>query len=175
MRVVAALLVLLVLAAVTPASAAAIARPEPVALPEPTQPPLLVVEGAIGATNRDGAAVFDRPMLHALGLRTLRTSTTWTDGVPTFEGVLLRDVLRAVAAQGETVEAIALNDYRIRIPVSDFETYDVLIALSMNGKELTARDKGPLWIVYPRDDHPELKNGRRDHRWVWQLKTLRVR
>ncbi len=168
-RVVVAL-VMLLLATVVPAAAT-----DPVSLPEPTAPPLLVVDGAIDIANRDGAAVFDRPMLESLGLRTLRTSTTWTDGTVLFEGVLMRDVLRAAGARGETVEAAAINDYRIRIPITDFETYDVLIALRMNGKDLSLRDKGPLWIVYPRDDHSELKNGRRDHRWVWQLNRLRVR
>lgn len=143
-------------------------------LPQPSGAPLLTVDGAIDATNRDGKAVFDRAMLERLGLHTLRTSTTWTDGINTFEGVLARDVMAAVGARGATVIATALNDYRIDIPVSDFSTYDVLFALRMDGKDLTARDKGPLWIVYPRDDHEELQDGRMEHRWVWQLNALRV-
>ena len=45
----------------------------------------------------------------------------------------------------------------------------------MDGEELRVRDKGPLWIVYPRDDFPELDNRLIRSRWVWQVKELMVR
>jgi hypothetical protein len=83
-------------------------------------------------------------------------------------------VLEAVRARGRTVVASALNDYLIEIPVSDFQDYPVLFALKMNGRELTVRDRGPIWIVYPRDDFPELRNERVNARWVWHLNALMV-
>ena len=42
------------------------------------------------------------------------------------------------------------------------------------GRELLARGKGPVWIVYPRDKVPALRDAKFDHRWVWQLRTLTV-
>jgi hypothetical protein len=42
----------------------------------------------------------------------------------------------------------------------------------MNGQMLTRRDKGPLWIIYPRDAVPMLREERFEHRWVWQLYRL---
>ena len=144
-------------------------------LPQPQGRVILTVGGTIAATNGDAKASFDRDMLAELGLRTVRTSTTWTDGVKTFEGVLARDLLARVGAKGSKVTATALNDYAIDIPMSDFETYDVLLALRMDGKDLLPRDKGPVWIVYPRDEKPELRDPRFDSRWVWQLKALQVR
>jgi hypothetical protein len=59
--------------------------------------------------------------------------------------------------------------------MADFAKYPVLLAYSMDGKALTARDKGPLWIVYPRDDYPEIKDPLLDSRWVWQLKEIDVK
>jgi hypothetical protein len=82
--------------------------------------------------------------------------------------------MRAVGAAGERVVASALNDYEIDIPLQDFEDYPVLFALKMNGQDLTVRDRGPIWIVYPRDDHAELRNERVNARWVWQLSGLTV-
>ena len=41
--------------------------------------------------------------------------------------------------------------------------------------DLTARDKGPIWIVYPRDDIPELRNPRMDANWIWQLAKIEVK
>lgn len=164
--------VLAVLGATTLSVTAASADP---GMRLPTGRVILTIEGAITTPNRQGKAVFDAKMLRRFRRARLKTSTSWTKGRPVFEGVLVRDVLRAVGARGRTVTAVALNDYRIEIPVSDFETYDVLFATHMNGRRLTARDKGPIWVVYPRDRHRELQNQKSDARWIWQVVRLSVR
>lgn len=105
----------------------------------------------------------------------METTTVVTDGVKRFDGFLMRDLLAYVGADGGTVTAIALNDYVIDIPMEDFSRFDVLVATSMDGTRLLPSDKGPLWIVYPRDDHQELQDIRYDYRWVWQLIELDVR
>lgn len=145
------------------------------ALPRPTGAVVLTVSGGIANTNAGADARFDRAMLEKLGVRALRTSTTWTTGIKTFEGVLARDVMKTVGAQGAEVRAVALNDYAVSIPMADFERYDVLLAFRMDGQDLTARDKGPLWVVYPRDAHRELNDSKFDARWAWQLKRLEVK
>ena len=48
-------------------------------------------------------------------------------------------------------------------------------AFRQNGAVLTVRDKGPLWIVFPRDDYPELNDPRVDLQWVWQLRAIEIR
>lgn len=135
---------------------------------------ILTVGGEIGMTNADDEARLDAAMLEALPRERLTTHTSVTDGPQRFEGFLARDLLEALQAEGETVTALALNDYLAEIPITDFERYDVLLADTMNGERLTRRDKGPLWIVYPRDDHAELQDIRYDYRWVWQLHRLEV-
>ncbi len=144
-------------------------------LAKPNGRVLLTVTGAIELTNAQGKAEFDRDMLRRLGTSRLRTSTSWTDGATLFEGVPASDVLRAVGAHGTVVAATALNDYVIEIPVADFDKYSVLFALSMNGVVLTARDRGPIWVVYPRDDFPELRNPTADAKWIWQLVSIDIR
>jgi len=118
---------------------------------------------------------FDRAMLEQIGSGFLQTTTPWTDGRPVFRGVLARDLLAAIEAEGEMVRAIALNDYRYDIPLSDFARYPVLIAYEMNGEPLSVRDKGPLWIVYPLDQFSELRNSKTRRKMVWQLDELQVR
>ena len=143
-------------------------------LPSPTGEVILTIQGNIERKNAPEGAQFDRQMLEALGIERLRTSSPWTDGVPEFEGVPARKVMEAVGARGTTVIASALNDYQAEIPVSDFADYPVLFALKMDGRDLTVRDRGPIWIVYPRDDFSELRNERVNARWVWQLNGLTV-
>jgi hypothetical protein len=143
-------------------------------LPAPAGPVILTVAGSIAVTNGDSGAAFDRDMLYALGISELTTTTPWTDGQRVFSGVLGRAVLARVGAEGTTVLAFALNDYTVEIPMEDFEKYDVLLATEMDGEEMLVSDKGPIWIVYPRDSDPELQDRRMHDRWVWQLKALQV-
>jgi hypothetical protein len=51
----------------------------------------------------------------------------------------------------------------------------VLLAMRMNGQALTPRDKGPIWIVYPRDDYAPLRDPKINDRWIWQLKAIDVK
>ncbi len=153
-------------------TAARVVAAEP--LPEPTGPVILRVTGSIEVTNSERGAEFDRDMLETLGTAEISTTTAWTDGPQHFEGVLLRSVLERVGAAGTTITGIALNDYRAPIPFEDAARYDVLLAGVMNGTELQVRDRGPLWVVYPRDTHAELQDPQYNDRWVWQLRELQV-
>jgi hypothetical protein len=142
-------------------------------LPKPEGPVLLTILGAIEQTNAPGRAQFDRAMLEALGKSSLRTRSMWADDAQHFEGVPLRTVLDRVGANGKNLRAKALNAYEVTIPVSDLQ-YEPLIAMQVDGKVLTLRDKGPLWVVYPRDDHEVLQDLRYDSRWIWNLNQLQV-
>ena len=93
----------------------------------------------------------------------------------TVEGVLLSDLMERVGATGTTAVAVALNDYKVDIPAEDFTNYPVILAYRMDGDLLKIRDKGPLWIVYPQDDFPDLKTKQTQAKWVWQVKEIRFR
>ena len=136
---------------------------------------ILEVRGKILNTNGQGVALFDRQMLESLPQETVATVTPWTDGQTTFTGPLVRAVLKLVGAGGKQVEAVALNDYGVVIPTVDFEDYRVILAMLMNGKPMGVRDKGPLWVIYPWSEHPELQTDVVHGRSIWQLKAMNVR
>lgn len=105
----------------------------------------------------------------------VKTATQWTDGVKVFQGPLVTDVVKAAGFQltaDMTVRAVALNGYEVDIPAGDFLRWPVILAWSMDGKVFTRRDKGPLWVVYPRDSDKSLHDAKYDHRWAWQLRQL---
>jgi hypothetical protein len=117
---------------------------------------------------------FNMKLLKSLPQRTFVTKTPWYKDPVKFTGPLLRDVLAAAKVKGESMSAIALDDYQTKIPFSDAADYDVILAHQMDGKTLTPKDKGPLFVVYPYDSKPELQSVRFYERSIWQLKALRV-
>lgn len=144
-------------------------------LPPPTGNPILEMSGNVTVTTDGKVARFDMAALEALGTTTVRTTTKWTEGPVTFEGVLMRDLLKKVGASGTEITAVALNDYKVKIPIADFEKFNVILAYRRDGKTMPVRDKGPLWIMYPFDDNPSLKTDLYFARCAWQLKAIEVR
>ena len=150
--------------------------PAPAAdLAKPTGKVLLTVSGNVSNQNAGDKAEFDFEMLQALGVSKIETTTAWTQGTKTFEGILLKTLVDTVGAAGSTAEVIALNDYKVDIPMEDFTDYPVILAYQMDGERLKIREKGPLWVVYPEDDNPELKNKQVQAKWVWQVKEIRFK
>ena len=135
---------------------------------------ILTVTGAITETNSGEAAEFDLAMLEAFDAVEFETTTIWTDGVQTFVGVELDDLLTAMGAEGTTLRAIALNDYAVDIPVSDAVDGGPIIAYRRNGETMSLRDKGPLWVVYPFDSTPEYQSELIYSRSIWQLNRIEV-
>jgi hypothetical protein len=134
--------------------------------------PVLSVSQAAGqnATPVD----LDMAALEGLPHYTIATATPWTDGVSRFEGVLMRDLLQHLGVNGTVGTFIALNDYKVQIPVADFANYDVLLAYKRDGSYMPVRDKGPLWIIYPLDQHPELNSEETRSKMIWQVRRVVV-
>ncbi len=146
---------------------------EPLALPR--ERVILSISGRIGRTNAAERAELDRPALEGLGMTAIVTATDWTQGKKRFEGPLVRDVLDAVGASGDSIVAVALNDYKFTIPIADFRRYPVILALKMDGAYMSVREKGPIWIVYPQDQFPELDTATTKNKWIWNLRAFEVR
>lgn len=158
------------LAAVAPALSV---RAQQIAAPTDAQ--LLEITGKISRTTDGKAARFDLAGLEKVGKVTIKTSTKWTQGQLSFEGVPMRDLLKTVGASGSEIVAVAINDYKVTIPTADFDKYNVILAYRRDGAVMPVRDKGPLWIMYPFDDNPDLKTDLFYSRCAWQLKAIEVR
>ncbi len=119
-------------------------------------------------------AEFTLAALAAMPQHTITTKAPWHDGVRTYSGPLLRDVLAAAQAQAPTARFVALNDYKIDMPLEDAALYPVVLAIRLDGKPMLVRDKGPLFVMYPFDKHPELAKTKYFSRCVWQLHRIEL-
>lgn len=135
---------------------------------------VLKINGKIGTKNTADGAVFDDALLDALPQKSFVTETPWTKGLVKFTGPLLSDVLKAVKASGTNIKAIALNDYKVNIPVEDARKYGVILAREIDGKKIGVRDKGPLFVMYPFEQFPELKTSIYYSRCIWQLQSISI-
>ncbi len=142
-------------------------------LPEPKGRVVLTIGGKISLANKGKDAVFDMAMLEALPQHSFTTRTPWYDKPVKFTGPRLADVLAAVKAQGQTIHASAINDYTIRIPMTDVAE-GVIVARLLDDKPMAVRDKGPLFVVYPFDSKAELRSSTYYERSIWQLKRMSV-
>lgn len=143
-------------------------------LPMPEGPVILTVSGRITQTNGDGVAQFDRAMLDDLAQRTTTAATPWLEGTHDFTGPLGVAILDAVGAQGQTLQVVALNDYSAEVPAQDMRDFNVIFATAIDGQTLSVRDKGPLFLIYPFDENPDLFNEVYFGRSVWQITRIDV-
>jgi hypothetical protein len=121
--------------------------------------------------SADGDVSFTMAELEAMPRHVIVTTTEFTDGPIAFAGPLARDVLRPPADASVAIMT-ALNDYAVEVPLDDLTRYDVVLAIRMDGAAMSRRDKGPIWLMYPMDDHDELRQPIYVNRLIWQLKSV---
>ena len=147
------------------------------AIPAPEGKKILTVSGRISGANMGDAAVFDVATLEKVGVVRFTTETAWSDNPITFDGVLLASLLDVIGAEAgaSSLKITALNDYAIEVPIEDAREWPTILALKADGKYMSVRDKGPLWLVYPRHINAEFGTDKYNARWIWQIATIEVK
>lgn len=136
---------------------------------DPAGPVILTISTADGAEMN-----FDLDMIDGLDQVVTVTETPWHDGAQEFSGPLVSDLLAPLGLSVGEVRFIAVNDYAASMPWADIEAYPVILATRHNGETMSVRDKGPLFVIYPFDTYPELRNEVYFARSVWQVKAIQV-
>lgn len=113
--------------------------------------------------------------LKALESRTFTLTHDWSDGPHTYKGPLLSAVLAEAGASGNTVKLRALNEYFIEIERPFIDKYQPILAWQEDGRTLSIRSKGPLWLLTPLHKYPELGEPANVSKLIWQLSTIEVR
>ncbi len=152
-------------------------------LEAPTGDVLLHIVGAVANTNTVAtvddselpAAALDLAMLEALPVVTITTRTPWTEGETVFTGVRMSELMDYVGADPSDMTLSALDEYSVNVTDPEFGDYPVILAYKVNGDYISVRELGPLWVMYPFDDHPELDSSTNRARCVWQLTQIVVR
>ena len=132
--------------------------------------------------GRAGAApvVLDLEAIDALPQSSFETATIWTDEVQSFSGVPVALLLEhagladAIGRQDRTLQLVALNDYRVEIPLDEVTMEVPIVATRIDERTVSIRDKGPYWLIYPFDDDARYRSEEIYKRSIWQLAQMIV-
>lgn len=132
-----------------------------------------VLSVVIDAENTMQFALED---LDAIPATTVVTSNDFVDEAAVFTGPRLLEFLETLDTDLPTsIMLTAINDYTTEIPIEEIIKYNVILALRKNGTELSRRDKGPIWVIYPMSEHPELRDSIFNERLIWQVVKMEYR
>ena len=112
--------------------------------------------------------------LLALPKAGFETTTVWTNGPQTFEGVWLADLVAELGVESGSMEMLALNDYLVDFEVDGLAERKALVAYRHNDELMSPRHKGPLWIVFPYDEGPQFRTEITYVSSIWQLDRIEV-
>ena len=135
---------------------------------------LLKVTGDLSNPNVGNEAHFDLAMLESLPVTEFTTNTPWSDEPQFFEGVRVDVLLDAVGTEARQFVAIGLDDYKFTVADIDFDSYPIIIAYRQNGHPISVRQLGPLRIMMPFDQYPELLTQKNESSSVWQLVSMEL-
>jgi hypothetical protein len=138
-------------------------------------PTVSVAQDILTVTNGEETKSYTFEDLLAFEQEIVETTNDYVDELATFQGPSLQSLLKASDIDRDAeIKLSAINDFTISVPAEDAFLYNVILALLRDGEEMSVRDKGPIWVIYPMDDNPELRDDLYNGRLVWQLKSIAV-
>lgn len=93
-----------------------------------------------------------------------------------YRGVAVRDLLthHSVSENAEKITFVAYDGFRSTVSVQDLKDYPIIVATERNGRPIPRGEGGPLLLVFPYSDHPELAARYLDRWWVFYVNHLIV-
>lgn len=141
--------------------------------PVPDGKPALIISGNLLNPNVGDEIHLSMDWLKSLPTTDFTTDTPWAEGKQDFLGVRLSVIFDALGISAKSFSAEGLDHYKADVEV-DWNKYPVMIAYQHNGSDISIRRLGPLRIVYPFDDYPELLNDFNITSAVWQLTRIEL-
>ena len=141
--------------------------------PTPEGEPALIISGSLSNPNVGDEIHLDLECIKNLPTFSFVTNTPWSDGEQEFLGVRLSVLFDTLDIKAKSFSALALDNYKADVDV-DWHKYPVIIAYQHNGTDISIRRLGPLRIIFPFDDYPELLNDFNIASAVWQLTHIDI-
>jgi len=96
--------------------------------------------------------------------------------IETLQGVAVSQLLEKAGVEPNVKEVTFLssNNYRVTVSLEDLKNYPILLAWSKNGQPLSRSQGGPLYLVFPYSDYPEMPDKYSDAFWAFYVTDMIV-
>lgn len=85
-----------------------------------------------------------------------------------FGGVKLSDLMdKAKANDCSTIKVIAKDKMTVEIKAEDAKKYPIMLAKTQNGEKIPSGEGGPIKLIYPYNQYPEVKELYKPSQWSW--------
>ncbi len=139
-----------------------------VSLPAERNVLTLEIAGRPETTRRLSLSALER-----LPQRTYAAMLPEEERISHWQGVPLSQLFAdAQLGQAKRLRVDALNDYSALIPLSDLSAHQPILAYRRDDRYIGISERGPLFIIYPLVNHPELRTQVYFNRTVWQVSRI---
>lgn len=133
-----------------------------------------------GQTLTGKPVTLSESKLNALAQTSVNTTdphhTSNSQAVLNFRGIAVSKLLDefGVAPNVETVTFVSYDAYRATVKVSDLRKYPIILALERNQQKIARSDGGPIYLVFPKQDFPQLQEIYPDRFWAFYVTDMIV-
>jgi len=110
--------------------------------------PLFQMTGKLDSPSKAGVDI-DLSALTRLPVKTVSLKRSWERSPSAFTGPLLRDVLSAYNAKGQTIRVRSMAGDELRLPMQYVNTNDVLVGFKGLDPVAWSKTNGALFLVFP--------------------------
>lgn len=99
---------------------------------------------------------------------------TAPEAIVSFRGVPVSELLELFGIDTDVSEVtfVSYDGYRSTVSLEDLLKYPILIALERNGKKISRSQGGPLYLVFPYSDFPQLQFKYPERFWAFYLTNI---
>lgn len=93
-----------------------------------------------------------------------------------FRGVPVSLLLKKFGYQPHVTEVtfIAYNSYQVTVNLQDLIKYPIILAIANNGKPISRNQGGPIYLVFPQTQYPQLQQPYPESYWVFYVSNMIV-
>ncbi len=137
--------------------------------------PALTVSGTIALKNTDSGFAFTLEEVKALAATSYQVTDPWL-GDKLYEGVTISEVLKyvGVPSSAKKIFVICSDKKEFEVAYADIVQFPIMLAYNAKSRAIPASQGGPLKLVYPINDFPQVLKIYPAENWAWYVVGMRV-
>ncbi|MEC4986722.1 MAG: molybdopterin-dependent oxidoreductase [Oscillatoria sp. PMC 1068.18] len=132
----------------------------------------LLVQGEINQSKTVSLSLSELKNLETISVVTTDPhNSLGAESTHEFRGVKVATVLDRYNVDSDVTEVtfVADDGYRVTVSWADLQKYPIIIAFEKDNQPISRSNGGPLYLVFPYTDYPQLQQKYDDRYWIFYL------